>query len=48
MPVDKAVDMLIEFGLVLEKKINGKNVLQTVPCSLAYDALRKRWDSLLL
>ena len=47
MPIDKAVDRLIEFGLVLEKTINGKNVLQVVPCSSAYDALRKRWDCIL-
>lgn len=47
MPIDKAVDKLIEFGLVLGKTINGKNVLEVVPCSSAYDALRKRWDSLL-
>lgn len=48
MPVDKAVDMLINFGLVIERKINDKNVLQVVPCSMACDALRKRWDCLLL
>lgn len=47
MPIDKTVDKLIEFGLVLEKTINGKNLLEVVPCSSAYDALRKRWDSLL-
>ncbi|KAL2892703.1 30S ribosomal protein S8 [Bienertia sinuspersici] len=47
MPVDKAVDTLINFGLVLENNVNGKNVLQVVPGSLAYDALRKRWDCLL-
>ncbi|KNA03812.1 hypothetical protein SOVF_205540 [Spinacia oleracea] len=48
MPVDKAVDMLIKFGLVVEKKINGKYILQVIPCSVAYDALRNRWDCLLL
>lgn len=48
MPVDKAVDMLINFGLVIERKLNDKNVLQVVPCSMACDALRKRWDCLLL
>lgn len=48
MPVDKAVDMLINFGLVTERKINDKNVLQVVPCSMACDALRRRWDCLLL
>ncbi|CAO2835135.1 unnamed protein product [Amaranthus hypochondriacus] len=47
MPVDKAVDMLIYLGLVLEKKVNGTNVLEVIPCSSAYDSLRKRWDHLL-
>ncbi|XP_057531564.1 uncharacterized protein LOC130809780 isoform X4 [Amaranthus tricolor] len=48
MPVDKAVDMLIYLGLVLEKKVKGTNVLEVVPCSSAYDSLRKHWDHLLL
>uniref|UniRef100_A0A803MZX8 Uncharacterized protein n=1 Tax=Chenopodium quinoa TaxID=63459 RepID=A0A803MZX8_CHEQI len=48
MPIDKAVEMLINFGLIVEKKINGHNVLQVIPCSTAYDVLRKRWDCLLL
>uniref|UniRef100_A0A803LKK7 Uncharacterized protein n=2 Tax=Chenopodium quinoa TaxID=63459 RepID=A0A803LKK7_CHEQI len=48
MPIDKAVDMLINFGLIVEKKIDGQNVLQVIPCSMAYDALRNRWDCLLL
>ncbi|KAK9757686.1 hypothetical protein RND81_01G179200 [Saponaria officinalis] len=48
LPVDKAVDMLIKFGLVQEITMSGENVLQTVPCSVAYDALRERWDCLLL
>ncbi|KAH9618227.1 hypothetical protein KSS87_016171 [Heliosperma pusillum] len=47
MPVDKAVDMLIKFGLVQEQTIIGKNTLEVVPCSIAYDALRERWDCLL-
>ncbi|KAL9228773.1 hypothetical protein vseg_004317 [Gypsophila vaccaria] len=48
MPVDKAVDMLIKFGLVQEITMSGESVLQTVPCSTAYDALRERWDCLML
>ncbi|XP_074272759.1 uncharacterized protein LOC141596482 [Silene latifolia] len=47
MPVDKAVDMLIKFGLVQEQTITGKNTLQVVPSSVAYDTLRERWDCLL-
>ncbi|GAB4852069.1 hypothetical protein Ancab_016260 [Ancistrocladus abbreviatus] len=47
MPVNKAVDTLKKFGLVTEETINGKSSLQVVPCSTAYNALKKHWDRLL-
>lgn len=47
MPIEKALNKLMKFGLVRELVINGKTVLQVVPCSVAYNSLRKHWDSLL-
>ncbi|KAL8137998.1 hypothetical protein V2J09_003999 [Rumex salicifolius] len=47
MPVEKAVKKLVKFGLVREHMIDGKTVLQVVPGSVAYNSLRKHWDSLL-
>ncbi|XP_048132664.1 uncharacterized protein LOC115753521 [Rhodamnia argentea] len=47
MPVDKATDTLMRFGLVRERHINGRASLQAIPCVEAYGALKVRWDSML-
>ncbi|XP_062110880.1 uncharacterized protein LOC133822522 [Humulus lupulus] len=47
MPVDKAVSTLLRLGLATESSIDGRIILQTVPCSKAYETLKTRWNSLL-
>ncbi|XP_068650503.1 uncharacterized protein [Aristolochia californica] len=47
MPIDKAMDTLLRLGLVNEVPIEGKTILQPIPCSKAYEALKRRWDNLL-
>ncbi|KAL6006669.1 hypothetical protein ACLOJK_032162, partial [Asimina triloba] len=47
MPIDKAVDALIRLGLVAEIPMEESFRLQALPCSQAYEALKRRWDSLL-
>lgn len=47
MPIDKAKTTLSRLGLVTEKAVDGEAVLQAVPCSQAYEILRRRWNCLL-
>ncbi|XP_030496908.2 uncharacterized protein LOC115712710 isoform X2 [Cannabis sativa] len=47
MPVDKAISTLLRLGLATESSIDGRIILQAVPCSKAYEALKMRWNSLL-
>ncbi|KAJ4955555.1 hypothetical protein NE237_012338 [Protea cynaroides] len=47
MPVNKAMDTLLRFGLVTEQPFDGYLKLQAVPCSKAYEALEQRWNSLI-
>ncbi|XP_058105167.1 uncharacterized protein LOC131248746 isoform X2 [Magnolia sinica] len=47
MPIDKAMDTLLRLGLVAEISPEGSFRLQALPCSKAYETLKKRWDSLL-
>ncbi|MCL7031327.1 hypothetical protein MKW94_025114, partial [Papaver nudicaule] len=48
MPVNKAMETLLRFGLVTEEANgNGGKSLKVVPCSEAYDVLKQRWSSLL-
>ncbi|PON87710.1 hypothetical protein TorRG33x02_165540 [Trema orientale] len=47
MPVDKAIGTLLRLGLATETSADGRVRLQAVPCSEAYAALKKRWNSLL-
>lgn len=47
MPVDKAISTLLRLGLATETSTDGRIRLQAVPCSEAYEALKKRWNSLL-
>ncbi|XP_022757663.1 uncharacterized protein LOC111304903 [Durio zibethinus] len=47
MPVDKAVNTLVRLGLVTEITVDGRLMLQAIPCPKAYEALKDRWDGLL-
>ncbi|XP_039134746.1 uncharacterized protein LOC120272072 isoform X2 [Dioscorea cayenensis subsp. rotundata] len=47
MPIDKALDTVMRLGLVMEFSEQGKIKLKAIPCSIAYDNLRKHWDHLL-
>lgn len=47
MPIDKALDTVMRLGLVMELSEQGKIKLKAIPCSIAYDNLRKHWDHLL-
>lgn len=48
MTVDKAAGTLLRLGLVAETPINGIMGLQAVPCSKACEALKQKWNSLLI
>ncbi|KAH7578146.1 hypothetical protein JRO89_XS01G0346000 [Xanthoceras sorbifolium] len=47
MPVDKAVNLLVRLGMVTETAIGGRFRLQAIPCPMAHEALRARWNNLL-
>ncbi|KAM0934703.1 hypothetical protein DsansV1_C31g0219051 [Dioscorea sansibarensis] len=47
MPIDKALDTVLRLGLVMEFSEQGKIKLKALPCSTAYNNLRKHWDCLL-
>ncbi|KAG9455368.1 hypothetical protein H6P81_008272 [Aristolochia fimbriata] len=47
MPIDKAMDTLLRLGLVNEVSFKETSILQPLPCSKAYEALKRRWDNLL-
>lgn len=47
MPIDKAVDTLKRLGLLSEILIKKNFVLEVLPCSDAFEFLKRRWADLL-
>ncbi|XP_020703615.1 uncharacterized protein LOC110114912 [Dendrobium catenatum] len=47
MPIDEAMDTLMRLDLVSEFPVEGNLKPNAIPCSKAYEHLRKRWSSLL-
>ncbi|KAK4269596.1 hypothetical protein QN277_022733 [Acacia crassicarpa] len=47
MSIDKAVNTLSRLSLATETVIDGRLQLVATPCSMAYEALQQRWNSLL-
>ncbi|XP_027339738.1 uncharacterized protein LOC113853530 isoform X2 [Abrus precatorius] len=48
MPIDKALKTLLRLGLATETCIDGRHGLLAIPCREAYEALKERWNSLLI
>ncbi|KAK9093659.1 hypothetical protein Scep_025128 [Stephania cephalantha] len=47
MPIYEAIETLRKLGLVTEVSFDGTFRLQALSCSMAYQALKQRWESLL-
>ncbi|WVZ82976.1 hypothetical protein U9M48_030174 [Paspalum notatum var. saurae] len=47
MPIEKAMETLVRLGLVIELPTYGGPSVIGLPCSEAYETLKRRWDSLL-